>query len=139
LHGKCERIENITGFAPYWFTPRLREFVGQPERLPFDQHSVMALVAPRALLITSATEDDWCNPRGTQTSYEAARTVYDFLGVPEKIGIHYRPGGHDQNAEDWTALLDFADQQFEGKEVATRFDVMPYPADPAAMPWATVK
>jgi hypothetical protein len=43
---------------PYWFRPDFNQFVGKVERLPVDQHLLLALVAPRALLDTFETARD---------------------------------------------------------------------------------
>jgi hypothetical protein len=106
-----ESLERIASVFPYWFSTRLAEFVGRETRLPFDQHSVKALVAPRALLSTEGLEDRWANPDGAQLTHDAAKPVFDFLGASDKIGIVFRPGGHGHTPEDWTTLLDFADRQ----------------------------
>jgi hypothetical protein len=134
--GKNEKIENITSRFPYWFSPVLRSFVGRPERLPFDQHAVMALIAPRLLLTTIGTEDHWANPRGAQVTHLAARRVYQFLGAPDRIAIHYRAGGHATNDEDFTAMMDYADLHFRGRKPSVTFDEHPFPDEPRAMPWA---
>ncbi len=105
----------------YWFQPRFRDFMRRVERLPFDQHFLKALVAPRALLCTEGLEDEWANPWGCQQTTEAVKEVYKFLGVPEKVGNHYRPGGHEHNEEDWHALCDFADFHFYGKPLPSDF------------------
>lgn len=109
----------------YWFHPRFRDFAERESQLPFDQHFLKALVAPRALLSTEALEDYWANLVGTVATYRAAQAVFDFLGASEKNGIHFRPGKHNHSAEDWRALTDFADKHFFGKTVATRFDQVP--------------
>jgi len=136
LGEKCEDIAAITKSFPFWFHPRFREFVGHVDQLPLDQHFVRALVAPRAQLSTDALGDIWANPMGTQVSYLAAKQVYDFLGAGNKIGIHYRQGKHEQNAEDWAALLDFCDLQFFNKTVETRFDQLPFADYPKAFSWS---
>ena len=139
LGEKCEDIEAITKRFPYWFHPRFKEFVGHVDQMPFDQHSLRALVAPRAQLSTDALGDLWANPLGTQVSFLAAREVYKFLGVTGKIGIHYRQGKHEQNEEDWGALLDFADLQFLGRKVDTKFDSLPFSDASKAFTWSAPK
>jgi hypothetical protein len=136
LGEKCEDLAAITNRFPYWFQPRLKEFIGHVDQLPFDQHSLRALVAPRAQLSTEGLGDLWANPMGTQASYLAARQVYEFLGAGDKIGIHFREGKHAQNEEDWKALLDFADLQFFGKKVEKRFDRLAFPDAPRAFSWS---
>ena len=58
---------------------------------------------------TDSLDDFHANPLGTEVSFLASKPVFEFLGVPEKTGLHFRHGKHEQNDEDWTALLDFAD------------------------------
>lgn len=136
LGPKSEDIRAITDRFPFWFHPRFRDFVGQVEKMPFDQHFLRALVAPRALLSTEALGDLWANPMGTQVSYVAARQVFEFLGAGERTGIHFREGKHEQNAEDWEALLDFADLQLSGRKVDRKFDKLAFPDAPRPYSWS---
>jgi outer membrane protein assembly factor BamB len=123
----CETIDAITRRFGYWFQPQFNEFVGKTQRLPIDQHSVKALCAPRALLETEALGDLWANPEGSQHTYLATKKLYDLLGIPDKIGIVFREGGHMQGFPDWQVLLDFADKTFFGKPVQRKFDALAFP------------
>ena len=134
-----EDIARITKNFPYWFQAKFPEFIGKVDRLPIDQHSVKAAFAPRALLTCEATGDRWANPEGSQITYSAAKVVYDWLGVGDKIAIHYRPGKHEQNADDWQTLLDFADRLFFKKSVKTEFNNLQYPEVPKPWSWAAPK
>ena len=130
-----EKIEDILTAIPYWFTSRFPEFIGKVEYLPFDQHSLKALVAPRALLSTEGLGDAWANPLGTFVSHLATREVYRFLEIEERIGIAYREGGHAQMLTDWETLLDFADVNFFGKTTARDFFRNPFAELPHAFTW----
>jgi endo-1,4-beta-xylanase len=121
-----EHLSRLLEIMPRWFSPRFPAYVGREEELPFDQHSVKALVAPRALLSTEGLADQWASPRGTYLTYEAARHVYRFLGAEDNIGICYREGGHAHTLPDWETLLDFADYRLFGKTAARKFDVNPF-------------
>jgi hypothetical protein len=132
---KSEDIAAILKNFPYWFQPQFGQFVGKVDRLPIDQHSVKAAIAPRALLSCEALGDLWANPEGSQVSYAAAKEVYDFLGAGDRIGITFREGKHEHNQQDWTALLDFADQLFRGKPPARRFDQLAFPNAPKPWSW----
>jgi pimeloyl-ACP methyl ester carboxylesterase len=123
MQGGAESLMRITrpDKWQYWFQPRFSDFRRRVERLPFDQHFLKALVAPRPLLCTDGLEDEWANPWGCQQTTEAVREVYKFLGVPERVGNHYRQGGHEHNLEDWEALLDFSDFNFYGKALPSDF------------------
>jgi endo-1,4-beta-xylanase len=118
-----ETLDDITRADrfSYWFAGRFRDFAGKESKLPFDQHFMKALVAPRALLTTDALGDLWANPYGTQVTQTVAKEVFKFLGAGEKIGMHFRQGGHAQNEEDFRALVDFADKVFYGREVERKF------------------
>lgn len=136
---KSEDIQAITGHFPFWFSPIFPQFIGKMDRIPFDQHTVKALVAPRALLTTDGLGDLWANPEGTQVTYTAAKEVYQFLGARDKIGIHFREGHHEQNRQDWTALLDFADLLFAGKSPAEQFSKLAFPDAPKMFHWSAPK
>ncbi len=41
-----------------------------------------------------------------------AKPAYQFLQAEENLGVHFREGSHGMTSEDWTALLDFADQKY---------------------------
>jgi len=112
---------------PYWWTEKLYQFVGKPQKLPFDAHTAKALVAPRALINTHARQDYWANPYGTYLTYQAALVVFDALEVTNHQAIHWRDGGHNQNEEDWQALLDYCDFIFYGKPIERPFDQSPHP------------
>jgi hypothetical protein len=131
-----ETLSDIVSRFPYWFSPRFKERAGREAELPFDQHCLKALVAPRALLSTEALGDLWANPSGTWQTHRAAREVYRFLGTPDRIGFWFRAGGHSHGREDWAALLDFADWQWAGKPPARRFDADPFPGLPPAHRWS---
>jgi len=137
LGKKPETLDDITKPSrfSYWFHPRLKEFVGRENQMPFDQHYLKALVAPRALISLDALGDLWANPLGTQQTYRAAQEVFDFLNAANQNGIHFRTGGHAQNEQDWRALLDFADKMLLGKNVPRQFDKLPFPEVPISHTW----
>lgn len=102
---------------PHWYADRLRSFIGHADRLPFDQHFLKALVAPRALLCIESVDDDYANPVGTQLTTLAAQPAYDLHGdeARDRNGLAYRNGPHAFNREDWQRLLAFAEWQFRGQ------------------------
>jgi dienelactone hydrolase len=128
---KSETLRDILAQFPHWFAPDLHRYLGRETELPFDQHSLKALIAPRALLTTEALGDPWANPEGSWQTHRAAREVYRFLGVEDKIGIRFRAGPHDQTLLDWQALLDFMEVQFQGKASREPFDQGPFDLPPA--------
>ncbi len=134
-HEGAERLENILKSFPHWFGPELAAYIGRDHELPFDQHFLKALVAPRAYLSTEALGDLWANPKGTMQTHLAAREVYAFLGASDQIGISYREGGHAYTAQDWGTLLDFMDWRFYGKPTTRSFTHNPFEDDGRAFDW----
>ncbi len=132
-----ETLELITRATRFksWFHTDFGKFGDAEERLPFDQHFMRALVAPRPLLSTDAYGDQWCNPPGTQAAWQGAQPVYDFLGVSANNMIHFREGGHDQLAPDFEVLLKVADHFLKGAALETDYQHAPFPRVPAPFSW----
>ena len=130
-----ETLADLIRAVPYWFGPRLKEFVGRENELPFDQHFLKALVAPRAFLSTEGLGDLWSNPSGTWQTHLAAREIYRFLGAEEQIGIWFRAGEHEHGETDWQAFLDFMDWRLRAKEPAHRYDKNPFGQLSPAFAW----
>jgi len=64
-------IESITGgpHNTHWFHPRLRYFAGREDKLPVDQNHLMALVAPRGLMMYAAYSEHEGNCFGYEQAY----------------------------------------------------------------------
>ena len=104
-----ESIEQITRNFPHWFHPRLRFFVGREHKLPVDQNCLLALVAPRALMLYSAYAEQEGNPFGFEQNYRSALSLYKALGREDKIWMHLRDGEHSTTEEDDEIFCDFLD------------------------------
>src|SRR3954451_82918 len=107
-----ESIEQITSVFPHWFHPRLRFFAGREHKLPFDQNSLLALIAPRGLLLTCSYTEDQGSDFGFEQNYRALHTIYEFFGSPQHVGLRLRAGPHPTTAGDIEADLDFIDGVF---------------------------
>jgi type 1 glutamine amidotransferase len=120
-----ESVKQINTAFPHWFNATFKRFNDRVERLPFDQHCLVALVAPRPVLFSNAVEDTWANPAGQFEVLRGAEPVYNLLGAgsleekkmpppgklsPGTLGYYIRPGKHSMTKEDWKVFLDFADR-----------------------------
>ena len=79
-------------------------------------------------MMCNSLEDPYGRAYAAVQTYLGAKPVYEFLDADDCLGVHFRSGGHGMTAEDWSALLDFADQKLLKKEGNRRFDIIP-PAD----------
>lgn len=123
-----ESVTRINTSFPHWFNANFKLFNDRPELIPFDQHCLVALVAPRPVLFSNAEEDTWANPEGQFEVLKAADPVYRLLGVEglgmqsrppmsqllvSRLGYFIRPGKHSMTTLDWDAYLDFADRHLK--------------------------
>lgn len=121
-----ETVKQINDRFPHWFNAEFKKFNEHADRLPFDQHCLIALCAPRAVLLPNAEEDQWANPKGQFEMLQAANPVYRLLGVEglkasempasgalvdSTLGYYIRPGKHSMTKGDWKVFLDYADQR----------------------------
>ena len=89
-HGTVEKIDN-TNYN--WFREGMRRFSGDNVyRLPHDHHQLMALVAPRALLVTANTDMVWLSNRSGYASARAAERVYDTFDISDRFGYTFTNG-----------------------------------------------
>jgi hypothetical protein len=75
-----------------WFSTDIEQFGNAVNKLPLDHHELVAMVAPRGLLILSNTDYTWLGCNNADQSGAAAKMVYDALGATQNIG--YIDSGH---------------------------------------------
>ena len=124
-----ESIADITSSFPHWFCDLFHGFAGRPDRLPVDQHLLMAMVAPRPLLDTQGERDYWANPGRALDALRTAAPVWELLDATGMVGdginhggpigedpgdlLHYRHDTeHMLGQPYWETILDFADHHF---------------------------
>ena len=126
-HLRGEDIARICKVFPYWFCRNFQQYIGKDTALPFDQHMVLALIAPRPLYVASAQGSKLTDSYGEFLSAKYADPVYRLFhttGLPVKempsidhavfgqIGYHNRSGKHDILPYDWQQFLHFANLYF---------------------------
>lgn len=119
-----ENIARITTDFPYWFCPGFSRYAGNEEELPFDQHELLALIAPRYLYVASAEGDWWSDPKGEYLSAYYTKDIYRLYGmnglesaelpfvnqpILNDVGYHIRKGKHDMTDYDWECFMNFCD------------------------------
>ena len=120
-----ETIERINKSFPHWFCTNFRAYNNKEDSMPFDNHMLLALIAPRPLYVASADKDLWGDPRGQYLALYHSIPAYNLLGVPSvmpenmppmntpvisgNVAYHVRDGEHNLLLKDWNFFMDFAD------------------------------
>jgi pimeloyl-ACP methyl ester carboxylesterase len=73
---------------------------------------LMALVAPRGLMVHAGYNETAANVLGFEQAYRSAQRVYRLLGKEQNLWLHLRPGEHEPFAGDIEDMLDFFDAVF---------------------------
>jgi Abhydrolase family len=126
-HGGKEGLSEMMKKYPNWFSPHLHEFWGHAEKLPFDEHWFIALVAPRPFIALEGSSDQNVNINGVKQSWLAARPAYALFGerTTDRLGVNWANRPHGMVQGDWDALLNFADKFLLGKQMDQSFDRFP--------------
>ena len=90
-----DSVENLDRTDYHWFKESMREqFHGDSVYLmPYDHHELVAMVCPRALLVLGNTDYKWLADESAYVSLNAARKVWQRLGIAERMGCSI-VGGH---------------------------------------------
>lgn len=119
---KGEKIPLIYSNNPHWFCDNYVNYVGGTDDMPFDQHYLLACVAPRKLLVGSASADSVADPISEQLSCLAAAPAFKngfVCSDPAEIGdtfyegdigYHLREGKHAFTEQDWDNLITFVNK-----------------------------
>ncbi|HZE98526.1 MAG TPA: acetylxylan esterase [Planctomycetota bacterium] len=125
---KAESVKRINTSFPHWFDDHFKKFNDEMDKLPFDQHCLLAICAPRPVLYTNGVEDQWANPDGQFEMLKAAAPVYKLYGidalatselppvgklVDSTLGYYIRTGPHVSDPDYWKIFLDYADRHFK--------------------------
>ncbi|GAB3715466.1 acetylxylan esterase [Spirosoma flavus] len=108
----------------YQFSQKYNSYAKQLDRLPFDGHTLVALMAPRPLLLQTGSTDYWSDPKGEFLSAVAAAPVYALFGekgpqtttlpapgdtsqLLNHLGYFMHEGGHGVLPTDWPQIITY--------------------------------
>lgn len=116
-----ETVGKITKSFPHWFCENFSSYAEKEEEMDFDQHQLLACIAPRPIYVGSASEDKWADPEGEFLTLIHAEPVYAlFKDNPFEgetwpkpgttvgghlMRYHLREGRHDITSWDWEQYL----------------------------------
>ena len=119
-----EDIAAITDRFPFWFCPNYLKYAGRENELPFDQHFLLSLVAPRHLVIGTALLDTWADPNSEYLALTLTDGIYSLYGstglihtdsmpvCPDILNegdcyFHLREGTHYLSRDDWNSYIKY--------------------------------
>ena len=95
--GTVEKTSNTDGS---WFITSMKTDFGHANtyKLPEDHHELMAMVAPRALMVSGNTDFTWLSNRSNYVTSLATQKIYEAFGIGERFGF-YIDGGHGPGSQ----------------------------------------
>ena len=123
-----ENVDRIMTTLEWWFCPAYKLYANNEAAMPFDQHELIALMAPRHVYVASAQEDNWADQKGEFLATAYATPAYELYGmkglgtfehpgihqpIMTDVGYHIRAGKHDVTDYDWDRFMDFCDLHFK--------------------------
>jgi hypothetical protein len=125
-----ETVDDVARVFPYWMCRNFQKYAGHWNDLPVDSHSLIALIAPRPLFLSTGSQDGWGDPHGEFLAARAATPVYELLGqtglreadfppldhaLQHDLSFNCHTGKHAVLRTDWDSFLDFAEAHRAGR------------------------
>jgi (4-O-methyl)-D-glucuronate---lignin esterase len=107
---------------PYQFAANYSKYGDHLDQFPVDAHMLIALIAPRPVLLQTGDTDFWSDPKGEFLAAVAAGPVYRLLGregldtdqmpaagqpIMHTLGYYMHAGGHGTIPSDWDQFVKF--------------------------------
>ena len=118
-----EQVDSICRMFPFWFCENYKKYAADPTTMPFDQHFLLASIAPRRVMVGSAAQDAWADPVSEFLACVAAGGVFakplvcpdrlpqvDDCFIDGDVGYQLREGTHYFSRTDWLRLIKFVEQ-----------------------------
>jgi hypothetical protein len=119
-----ETIKHLTEPTryPYQFAANYGKYGDRVDQFPVDSHMLVALIAPRPVLLQTGDTDVWSDPKGEFLAAVAAEPVFRLLGkqglgteqmppagqpIFHTLGYVMHSGGHGTIPSDWDLFLEF--------------------------------
>lgn len=117
-----EAILDITATFPFWFKRSFLKYQNNEIALPFDQHMLLSLIAPRYLVVGGAYEDFWADNNGQFLSCHLASYIWELYGkkglvssgemprendkfLDGEVCFYLRGGEHFLSRDDWNIYM----------------------------------
>jgi hypothetical protein len=126
--GVGEPLPSLFKRFPYWFPEQARNV---DSKAHLNQQYLLALIAPRPMLLGGASLDRWSDPAGAFQSAQSASAAYRLLGgaglvqpsmqatdLDADIAYFFRSGGHGVRKSDYATAIAFLNRHFAPKQTS---------------------
>lgn len=108
-----------------WYARSLRQFTLTPEKLPVDHHELIALIAPRAVLMIESAQVPRMGAEAARVSALGAREVWKALGVADGMGVTEEDTPHRRWHEGFTPDVEaYLDRFLLGRQDGPSTDIL---------------
>ncbi|MBQ3235487.1 MAG: hypothetical protein IJA97_04945 [Clostridia bacterium] len=124
-----EKLTHVTKTFPFWFCRNYLKYADNEDKLPFDQHALLSLIAPRSVYVGGAIEDTWAdNDNQFLCCYESSKVwkLYGKRGLvcsggmpvecdaftSGEVGFFLRSGKHALELTDWDEYIKAIKEKF---------------------------
>jgi len=131
-----ETLQNMVDFLPTWICRNANKYAKNVHKMPVDQHSLLATMAPRPFYVSNAQHDLWADQKGqwigtynAAPSYKLYKKNVAFTSyeqpeinqpiIKSAIGYHVRSGVHGLELYDWEQYMKFIEYHFMDIEPRT--------------------
>jgi hypothetical protein len=123
-----ETVANLNTNFPYWFCANYAKYSHSVSALPIDSNMLLALIAPRPVLLQTGDKDLWGDPKGEFLAEVGAGPVYRLLGrqdlgtdvwppagtpILHTLAYYMHAGGHGPLPDDWAVFRKFLRMQLQ--------------------------
>jgi hypothetical protein len=124
-----EQLFHITKTFPFWFCKNYLKYSNNEDKLPFDQHFLLSLIAPRSVYVGGAIEDTWADNDNQFLCCYSSSKIWELYGkrglvcaermpvendvfMDGELGFFLRSGGHCLSETDWDIYIKALDKKF---------------------------
>jgi hypothetical protein len=93
--GDPKRWQPEQGWCQTRYMPRLANYAGHLQDIPFDFHDMIAALAPRVVFINAPLHDSNFQWQSVDRVAAAARPVFELFGKPQNLIVEHPDSEHD--------------------------------------------
>lgn len=110
FNGDADKWLPGQGWCQTRYMPKLAEFRGRLDEIPFDFHDLLASLAPRRVLIIAPQNDSNFRPESVDRIIASAKPAYALFHTEDHLQVLHPPCGHDFPPDMRQAAYDVIDQ-----------------------------